>query len=176
MQTAYLVLSSVPDIGDVDGFDVTVSNGGGTLSLFDSGYGTPPLEDSNSLALHGIYETYFEIYQFEFDGAITTINDTQPGQNGSGNGYQEAFDIAINSVAAGVTGIHADLFTVSDDGLYTPNQPDNKKLVNAFAPFSHDAEFGGNGGNGTTVSEPGTLALFGLGLAGIGYIRRRRTA
>ena len=35
---------------------------------------------------------------------------------------------------------------------------------------------GGGGGNGTPVSEPGTLALFGLGLAGIGFLRRRRAA
>ena len=29
---------------------------------------------------------------------------------------------------------------------------------------------------GTTVAEPGTLALFGLGLIGLGYARRRKTA
>ena len=29
---------------------------------------------------------------------------------------------------------------------------------------------------GITVSEPGTLALFGLGLAGLGFARRRKAA
>ena len=176
-QTAYLVLSAVPKIVSGDGFDVTVDNDGGTLSILTSGFGAPPLEDANSLASHGIFDTYFEVYEFNFDESIIRIGDTQPGQTGTGNGYKETFDITINALLAGVTGIHIDLFTVSGNGVYGPGGSPDKKLVNAFAPFSHDAQFGGNGGgNGTPVSEPGTLALFGLGLAGVGFIRRRQHA
>lgn len=32
------------------------------------------------------------------------------------------------------------------------------------------------GGGGTTIPEPGMLALFGLGLAGLGYVRRRKAS
>ena len=38
-------------------------------------------------------------------------------------------------------------------------------------PFS--ATTGGSGGS-TAVPEPGTLALFGLGVLGLGFARRRR--
>ena len=64
-QTAYLVIATVPDTM-IDQFDVTVENDGGALELFDSGYGTPPIEDPNSIAPHGIFDTDFEIYAFQF--------------------------------------------------------------------------------------------------------------
>jgi len=60
--------------------------------------------------------------------------------------------------------------------------------VGAVVPFSSSPNrlsFAGIGGNtaqtdsivtsGSSIPEPGTLALFGLGLAGLGAVRRRRT-
>ena len=74
---AYLVLSAVPKLG-FDAFDVTVENDAGTLGIAASGVGAPPVTDTNSLAPHGIFNTYFELYEFQFDGALTTISDTEP--------------------------------------------------------------------------------------------------
>ena len=53
-----------------DGFNVSIDNGAGNLAIFDSGVGQPPVEDANSIGPHGIFDTYFEIYQFDFDGAF----------------------------------------------------------------------------------------------------------
>ena len=165
-RTAYLVVSAVPQI-NFDGFDVTVANDGADLSLFSSGFGNPPIQDPNSLAPHGIFDTYFEIYEFQFDGAVTTINNTQPPGGDPGDGYAEEFDFTINSLGSGVTGIHMDLFVVKGDGTFDPlSTGSDRDLVNDFAPFSHDAEH--------AVPEPTTLVLLGVGMASAGLARRRR--
>ncbi len=167
-QLGYLVVAATPMTADnTDVFDITVENDGMVLTLFDSDFGSPPIEDTNSLASHGIFDTYFEIYQFNFDGGLTTIGDTQPGGTGTGGGYSELFNITLNSIYPGVESLHFDLFTVEGDGIYIPNTttPD-KKLVKSFAPFSHDAEM--------TVPEPGSLLLLGLGILGLFSSRRAK--
>ena len=155
-QTAYLVAAAVPTTANnTDVFEITVQNDGSALTLASNGYGAPPLTDSNALAPHGVYKTYFEIYQFSFDGSKGTIHDTRPGESGSGSGYTKIFDITINSLADGVDGIHFDLFTMSSDGQ-----------VIAFAPFSHDAET-------APVPEPATMILLGTGLIGLAGFGRK---
>ncbi|MCP4398746.1 MAG: PEP-CTERM sorting domain-containing protein [bacterium] len=169
-QHAYLVVSAMPQTTDdgTDSFDVSIANDGGALSLLTSGYGTPPINDPNSIPGHGIFDTYFEIYEFQFDGEKGTISDTQPGQTGTGQGYTETFDIDINSLVDGITGVHFDLLTVSGDGIYDPSSPDDNKLVNAVAPFSHDAEaVPGPGPVPGPIPEPSTVFLLGIGLLGV---------
>ena len=167
--------AAVPDLGDIgDIFTANISN----ATQVASGYGRPPVEDPNSLAPHGIYDTYFEIFEFQFDGAIGLISDTQPGQSGTGQGYNEGFSISWTDDTGGnVDGLHFDLFTVQGDGRYVPGGSPDRNLVYSFAPFSHDAE------NHPpeeppvppeAIPEPSTVALLAVGLIGAGFVRRRR--
>lgn len=165
-QYAYLVAAAAPDQGDTGSlFEITV---GGAVSIA-SGYGNPPLEDSNSLSPHSIYDTYFEIFEFRFDGSETTIGDVQPGQTGSGLGFLELLNVSVNSMADVLEGIHFDLFTVSG-ARYVPGDYSDKKLVLANAPYSHDAQYT----RIVQVPEPATLSLLGVGFLAIGIAGRRR--
>ena len=163
-QIAYLVVSAVPKNPNTEPpslFDITVDNDAGTLSLYTSGNGAPPLSDPNDLAPHGIFDTYFEIYEFNFDGPIVGIYNTQTGLDPA-QGYQELFDITINSLDPGVQFLHFDLFTIVGSGQLGPTDQ-----VFTNAAFTHDAQ---------TVPEPGTLGLLALGLGGIAVLGRRRRA
>lgn len=163
---AYLVLASVPQTNE-DNFDVTVGGAVGGSGPVTSGFGKPPLEDPNDLSPHGIFDTYFEIYEFQFDGSLQPIGNTEPGNEGdSAQGYLEEIAIAFDGTPS--TGLHLDLFTVAGDGWYEPGTDEDKKLVKANAPFSHDAEF-----ELTHTPEPGTLLLLASGLVGLGVWRWR---
>jgi hypothetical protein len=172
---AYLVAATVPDLGDIgDLFDLTISN----ATPVTSGYGRPPVEDPNSLSSHGIFDTYFEIYEFQFDSGIVDISDTKPGEAGTGKGYKEAFSISWSDLTAGgdVEGVHFDLFTV-DSGRYEAGGPTNKNLVEAFAPYSHDAQSTRpptGDDPPAVIPEPSILALFGISMFGLGLLRRRQ--
>ena len=182
-QLAYLVVSSIPDLGQdppmpiIERFVVTIVNDAVPLALYASGYGTPPINDPNSISPHGIFDTYFEIYQFQFGDPLDTppfsvtslIPNTEPGCVGvdcdPGQGYLEVTNITLKDVGDGVTGVHFDLLTVAGAG-WDASAPDDKKLVFAVAPFSHDASI--------RLSEPGTLGLMLIGFIGVCVSRARR--
>jgi hypothetical protein len=161
-QIAYLVVSAVPKISTTEPpslFDITIDNDGGTLSLYTSGNGAPPLSDPNDLAPHGIFDTYFEIYEFNFDGGLTGIYNTQTGLDPA-TGFEERFDITINSLDSSVSALHFDLFTIVGTG-----QLGATDQVFTNAPFSHDAQ---------TIPEPAAALLLFVGVAGLIAARGRR--
>jgi hypothetical protein len=171
---AYLVVATLPGISEgVDGFDVTVSDDNGMLTMVDADWGAPPINDPNDLPPHSIFSTYFEIFEFQFDDDLTSIWNTEPGESGTGSGWVELLDITVNSLSAGVTDIHFDLFT-SVGARWDPAAGSDRDIVQAFAPPSHDGETGDRDCC-RDVSEPGTLGLmmFGLFAAGASRVRRR---
>jgi len=133
----------------------------------DFTYGTPPLEATANptLGSHGIYDTYFMELSFMFDSTQTAalVNVEDDGGNGpdtSGTGmFYVPFEIDMSNLLAGYN-LHFD--------LYNTALRRGDTILGDFAPFSHDA------GTNITVSEPGSLALFGLGLLGLGLMARRR--
>ena len=161
-QLAYLVVAAVPKNSGTEPpslFDITVENDGAALPLYSRGNGAPPLSDPNDIGKHGIYDTYFELYEFNFDGPIVDVFDTVTGTD-SGKGYKEVFDITIHSLAGGVESLHFDLFTIRGSGHLGSTD-----RVQENAPFTHDAQ---------TAPEPGTASLLGLGLVGLAALGRRR--
>jgi hypothetical protein len=154
-------------------------------------YGAPPVEalltrENNDLQTHGVFETYFKEFSFQFDptryveqydtqtraiagGSILTAPD--PARNPK-NMYVMTFDVDVSGLAAGY-GIHFDLYNTE-----LASATDLAISQKGFAPFSHDAEGwrrggGGGGGQETPVPEPGTFVLLGSGLLGMGLLGRR---
>lgn len=168
-RTAFLVLTAVPKDTMTDVFDLSVMDDSGLLTLVEEGFGQAPLADDNGLAPHGVFDSWYEIYQFNFDGSLGTIGNTQPGDTGTGQGYMESIWVTVNSAEDGLAGIHADLFTFSGDGAYT--DVDNKFAVNSVAPYSHDFE-------AKVVPVPAAAWMGMLMLGGLGSIKkfRRRVA
>jgi hypothetical protein len=133
-------------------------------------YGIPPLEESLTAAFdcgdlpgHGIFNTYFYEYEFQFSDLKTKIYNTQDdpgGPVGAGTGmYYASFQLNTALLNPEYV-IHFDLYN-------TAIKRGGDIDVTQFAPFSHDAESRHN------VPEPMTLIILGLGLVGIAGMKRK---
>jgi hypothetical protein len=138
--------------------------GAGTLSADGA---VPITGDGSPLSTHGIYGSAgTSFYQWSLgDFTLTdshiidfTANNPFADIGADNEGEIRVYDVTVS----GFTTIHFDAFDHvegGNDGRYV------------FAPFSHDGEANGGGGGG--APEPGTMALFGLGLAGFAVARRK---
>lgn len=158
-----------PNSNDCDGYFDNLNTSGNAADLAflldqldDWGLGlTPEYKDNNTGA--GSTTPLFDAVASATGGSFT-LNAPLAG----------AFAVAIKA------GNYVGLFLYNETRLFGAGQvfsftvPDNfpKNNGGTFRPgLSHVSIFGGSS---TTVPEPTTLALLGLGLAGIGLSRRRR--
>ncbi|MEE9443057.1 MAG: choice-of-anchor N protein [candidate division Zixibacteria bacterium] len=143
-----LVTSLGPDETPTDG---AISING--IDYNDFTYGTPPEFGDNASGYppHGTFPAnYFELELAALvNDAPHVVMDMQPGEDGTDMGR-----IFILNISTSYENVHFDAhgFYREIDGKFT------------FAPFSHDGQ--------KTIPEPGTLTLFGLGIAGAGIYRR----
>lgn len=147
--------------GDYGSFELNTKTFNVTADMI---FGAPPEEaiiHKDELQSHGIYDTYYLEYDFNFEPLNTSsaYDVVDPGNVGvapsarPGTGafwHLFAFDVTKMTI-----GLHFDLYKVDPlTGLMLSGK-------GSFAPFSHDAEDGPTGNN---VPEPQSLTLLGLGL------------
>ena len=194
--TYYIAAALVPQTAPPGGnFGSFTFDGTSTAVTADMTYGVPPLEtvmgltgfDNGDLSQHGIYETYYREFSFQFAAADLASfcvggNNTQtcPALNnlifGSGL-YYAAFTVDVSGLTPG-TAIHFDLYNSSIITCRNnPNCVAGDIDVDDFAPFSHDAQ--SSSSRITSSATPAgasssSLVALGLGLLGFGFMRRRR--
>lgn len=149
---------------------------GNTYMASDLTFGTPPIEATSNPILggHGVFETLFLEVGFYFDPQITRSDvnvQTSPGTDPTTNPGDA---IAYVPFAVDTSGL-LDGFELHFD-LYNINVKKNGDItLGDFAPFSHDAGTSGDTPPFVRVPEPGTLAIFSLGLVLIsGFLRGRK--
>lgn len=176
--TYYISAAVTPQTGPAGADLGSFTFNGATIDVTaDMVYGIPPIEavlaaDPGDLPSHGMYETYYSEFAFQFSSANTSVpynsqDNAGAGPSGSGDMYYVAFTVNTSLLAAG-NAIHFD--------LYNSEALNGDIDVTKNAPFSHDAESGvsdGNGGGNGHVPEPGVLSMLGMGLMGLMFLGRR---
>lgn len=146
-----LAAALVPSTTDPSSGSVTLTPVG-----FSSGpqtpfvYGTPIMGDGSPLPPHGIYPSWYTTLPVGDFEPLYTVYNMQPDETGSALGQ-------IKSVHVSITGFSAVHFDAYD---HTINGHERVR----FAPFSHDVEY---------TPEPGTVALFTLGIGAVLGVRAR---
>lgn len=126
---------------------------GNTYNAADFDYGTPP--DIDPLPPHGVYPTNYVEYlvaSVTTSGPFVEVPDYSPDVAPGSSLYGQVFKFNVSTSYE----------FVQFDAFGFLGAPDGPRIK---APFSHDVQ---------AVPEPTTLALFGLGLAAAGFMRKKR--
>lgn len=187
-----LSMALTPKFGpEADSLGTFLFNGQTIDATADMTYGTPPIDtvatqlhDDGDLSPHGIFDTYFFEYVFDFNGApqsgaYNTADDTGQGPIAGTGMYYRAFTFDVTDLDTQYA-LHFDLYNIKLINACNGNGNANCVVGDVdqtrFAPFSHDAQ-SGNGGGGRvffSVPEPGIIALLGIALAGLSVRQRAR--
>ena len=166
----------------VDGFTTTTTTGGGSISFIGSGQFTGlHLGGANTPGLYTLnFSELITSIVIEFD-ALSSTGPNLP--------VETLFNFATNNGVAAI-GYTNQFGTIFDGTTITSTENDGQGIIDfmgaAFSTFSfdHNQGFGQNGfvierlvvttADVAAVPEPGTLALLGIGLAGMGFSKRKK--
>ncbi|OUR92772.1 hypothetical protein A9Q81_15735 [Gammaproteobacteria bacterium 42_54_T18] len=121
---------------------------------------------------NGTYlDPYIYLYQPDVNGLFVAANDDSLNGNWSADGSTSSLDSYLSlNLAAGD-------YTLAIGDFYLSDADARDGFNNSFgssAVGDYQITFTGTG-LATSVSEPGSIALFGLGLVGLGFARRRQS-
>lgn len=176
--TYYVSAALLPKTDVAGSFGSFTFNGVEIEVTKDMAYGAPPLadidggeSDSGDLQPHDVFDTYYTEFSFKFDALNTTTpynsEELPGGIDTSGSGaYYAAFTVNVSNLSYPNI-VHFDLYNTEVFLTAQGQNPVDDIDTDDFAPFSHDAQ-------SSPVPEPGTMLLFGTGLAGLAAVGRRR--
>lgn len=177
--TATIVFTSLTNSGNIYLFggnsavDFNVNAASWTLDTLSgtnagTGFTPGPLSDDgqNNVDGHGNFNQTID----SFDGFTHSSDTITIDLTNTGGTWADDEDVLIANGSGYRVAAH--IFVTAD-----PANASNGALVTGYAAGGPTVDDGGDGGDGgTPIPEPGTLALFGFGLAGLGFARRRKSA